>query len=164
MEALAYCRWLTARRREQGLIGDGETIRLPIEYEWEKAARGTDGRTFPWGEDYRSSDANIDETRDGTGPLSLQETTAVGLYPCNVSPYGLVDCSGNVWEWCLNKYDDPDDSDTAGEEMRALRGGSWFFNQAFARAAARFRGLIDDRYFESGFRVCCVPSPSATED
>jgi len=158
VEALAYCRWLTARFQAAGLIGSDEQIRLPTEYEWEKAARGTDGRSFPWGEGYRSGDANIDEARDGTGPLSLRETTAVGLYPRNVSPYGLIDCSGNVWDWCLNKYADPDDTDTAGKDERALRGGSWGNDQGLARVSARLRSVVGNRPDGLGFRlVCSVP-------
>ncbi|EXJ16771.1 NACHT nucleoside triphosphatase [Imhoffiella purpurea] len=155
VEALAYCRWLTARFHERGLIDRNEAIRLPTEYEWEKAARGTDGRAFPWGEDYRGGDANIDETYDQTGLLFLRETTAVGLYPRNVSPYDLIDCSGNVWEWCLNTYDDPENIATEGEAMRALRGGSWDYDQAGARAAARYRLVILFRSSSVGFRLLC---------
>ena len=155
VEALAYCRWLTARFHAQGLIDRNEEIRLPTEYEWEKAARGSDGRIFPWGEDYQSGDANSDEMYDQTGPLFLRETTAVGFYPRNVSPFGLIDCSGNVWEWCLNKYDDPDATSTEGEAMRALRGGSWSDHQAGARAAARYRGGVGSRDGGVGFRLLC---------
>ncbi len=155
VEALAYCRWLTARFRARGLIARDESIRLPTEYEWEKAARGSDGLTYPWGQDYRSGDANIDETYDQTGPLFLRETTAVGLYPRNVSPFGLIDCCGNVWEWCLNTYDDPDDTGTEGKAMRALRGGSWFGSQALARAAARLRLVVGHRDVTIGFRLLC---------
>jgi formylglycine-generating enzyme required for sulfatase activity len=156
LEAVAFCRWLTARLRARGDLTDAQEVRLPTELEWEKAARGTDGRAFPWVGAYTSGAANVDETVEGDGPLKLNETTAVGLYPGNRSPYGLMDCAGNVWEWCLNKAGTEDDTNLDGDEMRAVRGGSWFNLQAASGAAFRNRYYIEVRDFTLGFRVCCA--------
>ncbi|WP_058557121.1 SUMF1/EgtB/PvdO family nonheme iron enzyme [Thiohalocapsa sp. ML1] len=156
LEAVAFCRWLTARLRARGDLTDQQEVRLPTELEWEKAARGMDGREFPWVGEYTSGAANVDETAENDGPLKLNETTAVGLYPGNRSPYGLMDCAGNVWEWCLNKFDDLEDVSLDGDEMRAVRGGSWDLQRAASRAAFRNRDLIDGRSNTLGFRVCCA--------
>lgn len=108
-ESIAFCRWLSAHK---GLV-----IRLPNEKEWEKAARGTDGRKYPWGNTCEIGYANIDEIISDlsilskisnteklwTGKYALRETSAVGIYPHAQSPYGLMDVVGNVNEWCLNK-------------------------------------------------------------
>ncbi len=145
-EAVAFCRWLS-------VIEDFE-IRLPDEQEWEKAARGPKGLVYPWGNEYRSGFANIDEKYGNTGPWYLEQTVAVGLYPNGQSSYGVEDQSGNVWEWCLNKYDDPDvrTPDMNGGR-RVLRGGSWIDDTDDARSVHRDGYYPDDRYDSWGFRV-----------
>jgi formylglycine-generating enzyme required for sulfatase activity len=148
-EAMAFCRWLSVQL--------GYEVRLPTEVEWERAARGVEGREYPWGEGYESGRANINETggiggRVGDGYLA--ETAAVGVYPNGASSEGVLDLSGNVWEWCLNKYEHPEQihADTSAES-RVLRGGSWFSAADFACSSRRIRDDPDLRYDSYGFRV-----------
>lgn len=147
-EAVAFCRWLSAQR--------GYEVRLPTEWEWEKAARGTDEREYPWGDGYRSGLANIDETWDRVGSHHpLEQTSAVGLYRQGASPYGVLDMAGNVWEWCVNEYDNPANIELTGQQARVVRGGSWSYGPVVARSA--YRGNFDpgSRRAYSGFRVLC---------
>jgi formylglycine-generating enzyme required for sulfatase activity len=152
-DAAAFCAWLDTRLRDRGGLEAGWRVRLPTEQEWEKAARGTDGRQYPWGTQYEAGLANIDETMDGAGPHYLARTTAVGLYPQGASPYGVLDMAGNTLEWCIDPFDGPMDDESV---VRVLRGGSWFNLQRNARASYRFNFDPDYRYSFLGFRVVCV--------
>ena len=150
-EAMAYCAWLGDRL--------GLAVRLPTELEWERAARGTDGREFPWGNGYRVGHANINETweHDKVGPNYLEQTTAVGLYPQGASPEGVLDLAGNIWEWCINAPEHPEQIQSGGTGSRALRGGSWFGTRRYARAAYRRDPPPVNRAVYYGFRVVCGP-------
>ena len=149
-EAVAFARWLSAQL--------GDEVRLPTEEEWERAAGGREGREYPWGAEYESGRANIDETArwggEKVGEWFLEQTTAVGVYPHGASPEGVLDLSGNVWEWCLNRYDQPEriQPDTSGQ-TRVLRGGSWSAPAAGARASLRDSSHPDYRYYFVGFRL-----------
>lgn len=143
-DAQAFCTWLSERT--------GTGYRLPTEAEWEHAARGTDGRTFPWGNEWLPSVAN---TRD-SGPSA---TTAHKSYPQGVSPYGCLDMAGNVWEWtasldALYPYDSQDGrEDSTASGRRILRGGCYANPHGFARCACRFRLLPNVRNEFLGFRL-----------
>jgi len=117
-DAVAYCRWASARL--------GFEVRLPSEAEWQQAATGGQhGSTYPWGSDWRQGCANTWESR-------LGRTTAVGLYPAGASGQGVLDLAGNVWEWCLNAYDDPRRTQVGTDAWRVVRGGSWCGARAVA--------------------------------
>lgn len=148
-EAMAFCRWLTARL---GQPEDG--IRLPTELEWERAARGEKGLKYPWGNEYRSGFANVDEKDKKDGPWYLEQTTAVGLYPHGDSPDQVEDLAGTVWEWCLNKHGKPEETQAdTSDDWRVLRGGSWFHLPRLVRAALRGNLHPEARNDGGGFRV-----------
>ena len=166
-DALAYCVWLTVEWRGAGKIGAGETITLPSEAEWERAAAGAEGRSFPWGSDWREDCANTNESGIG-------DTSAVGVFPQGMSGDGCLDMAGNVWEWTRSlwgkdlmkpdfKYPySPDDSKRedlrAGDEMlRVVRGGSWYYDRDYSRCAVRW-GQPDGRDDDGGFRVVVLRS------
>ncbi len=146
-EAYAFCRWLSER--------SGLAVSLPTEAQWEKAARGTDGRRYPWGPEITPDHTNYVQTGIGT-------TSAVGIFPRGVSPYGVFDMSGNVWEWCLTKwrsdYNTPADDSPQGDAARVVRGGSFFSNAGFVRCAVRGDGGPSSRGGIFGFRVVVSPS------
>jgi len=148
-EALAYCRWLSHRLERE--------ITLPTEQQWERAARGIEGREWPWNGDWDAEKANA-ERRIG-------RTSLVGLFPHGATPperegeMGILDLAGNVWEWCLNEYDDPLRTGTDGLANRALRGGSWYDASRDGRASFRFSTTPTMQAGELGLRLLarCPP-------
>jgi len=147
-EAVAYCFWLSAQT--------GHPFRLPTEAEWEKAARGSDGRIWPWGSAWAAGRANTREA-------GRNQTTPVGQYPEGASPYGALDMAGNVFEWCATVWRKPypytveeewTEVYLEGGEDRVLRGGSWYSEQRYARGAYRyFLSARFDNNFVVGLRV-----------
>ena len=152
-DAIAYCNWLAEVT--------GKPYLLPSEAEWEKGARGSDGRIYPWGNQWDAERCNAGRGREG-------DTTPVGAYPEGASPYGLLDMAGNVWEWTRSlwgeglkpsfKYpydpaDGREDLDAPDSVLRVLRGGAFLYDVGFVRCACRFRdspGYFNRSY---GFRL-----------
>jgi formylglycine-generating enzyme required for sulfatase activity len=150
-DALQYCEWLTrALRSWEGtpeplstlLRREDWCVALPSEPEWEKAARGTDGRLYPWGNE-------PDNNRGNFGGTGIMTTSAVGCFPEGASPYGIEDLSGNVWEWTRSVWGPyPYPADAAGQAeretreiregvRRVRRGGAFFSSPRSARGAVR---------------------------
>ncbi len=124
-EAEAYAKWAGKR--------------LPTEQEWEKAARGTDGREYPWGHEFDEKFCNSLSGREKEG------TMPVDAYPQGQSPYGCYDMAGNVWEWCASGYDHK-------KKWVVLRGGSWGNAARSLRSSNRDGFRPSSRYFYFGFR------------
>ncbi len=141
-DAMAFCRWLTARL---GL--EGEVVRLPTEWEWQWVAQaGAAGLRFPWGSDWLECGGN-------SGESGIGRTTAVGLFPAGrVQEKEVFDLAGNAWEWCLKQTGDP--SRRENGESSVLRGGAWGSLPDRCRAALRDVSSPGNRSYFIGFRVC----------
>jgi formylglycine-generating enzyme required for sulfatase activity len=129
-QAAAYCGWVGQ--------ASGVKVGLPSEAQWEKAARGTDGRAYPWGNG--SPDKSLLNYNGQVG-----DTSAVGSYPSGASPYGALDMAGNVWEWVNDWYDatyyaNSPASNPQGPSSgsaRVVRGGAWTGSEDLVRSASR---------------------------
>ncbi len=151
-DAMTYCKWLSKVT--------GKTITLPSEAQWEKAARGSQyEQEYPWGERPERGYCNSKE-------LGMNGTTLVGIFPEGVSPYGVLDLAGNVWEWTRSHWRDyPYDSFDGREDLeagnaipRVLRGGAFADFLHSARCATRFWNFPNGRGRVYGFRVVVAPS------
>jgi len=174
-EAVAYCRWLTARLQAAGQLPEGWLVRLPTEAEWEWAARGPEGKRWPWGDSWPEDVLPCNSEEAGIGC-----TGAVGLFPWPADWFvgerpalpllpmpaaAIHDQVGNVWEWCATKWrdnyplpntDEWSDDYLAGDDGRVLRGGSYWDGDAVCRGAQRYwhfpRNWLDFR----GLRCCAA--------
>jgi formylglycine-generating enzyme required for sulfatase activity len=148
-EAEAYCRWLSKE--------SGQPIHLPTEEQWERAARHTDGRVYPWGKDFDRNRLNSAELWGSKSYLDWSQwwssdsykaasTTIVGQFAAGNSVAGVSDLSGNVWGWTAAWYDEQ-------RIHRAVRGGAWTNDRGDTRSASRGRGIPDNYSDEICFRV-----------
>lgn len=152
-DAQAYCTWLREKT--------GKNYQLPTEAQWEKAARGSDGRFYPWGNEWDAAKLNSAEN-------GADDTTPVDTFPDGNSPYGVADMAGNIWEWCADYWDanayknraqeqarDPEGPDNGSS--RVVRGGSFLLSQQLCRCAARSYDHPGALYLSIGFRIILLP-------
>jgi formylglycine-generating enzyme required for sulfatase activity len=141
-EAYAFTRWLSAKTKLH--------ITLSTEIQWQRAAQGDDGREYPWGNGFDSTCCNTNESAIG-------KTTPVTQYPKGASPFGVLDMSGNVWEWCLSnwtaRYQMPEDIANEGTQVRVQRGGAFDFSPKDALAASRDGTNPSNHRSHDGFRI-----------
>ena len=171
-EAVAFCSWLTQKlgslpEGHPACLPSGLAVSLPNEPEWERAARHTDGRSFPWGDQEQTAEERCNVHRTGLG-----HTSAVGLFPSGLAQCGAADMAGNVREWTRSLWgkdynlefrypyrpaDGRENVDAPTNVVRVLRGGSWVNNADYARCAYRFRNFPGYRNWYYGFRLVASP-------
>ncbi|ACY18520.1 bifunctional serine/threonine-protein kinase/formylglycine-generating enzyme family protein [Haliangium ochraceum] len=141
-DAVAYCEWRSRR--------DGCTYRLPSDTEWEKSARGVDGRWFPWGNRFDASLCNMRESQNGRAALA-----PVDKFETDVSIYGVRGMSGNIRDWTATESIEGEGENT--HVYRVVRGGAWYGGRTSARCADRFWFEPPHVYFFVGFRLARSP-------
>lgn len=159
-DAIEFCKWLSSKERRR--------YRLPTEAEWEYAARGTGGRNYPWGDQIGRGDlANFADRNTGfvwsdrSIDTGFAESSPVGSFPRGVSPFGMEDMSGNVWEWCLDflePYRGKPKINPRGAvsgAKRVYRGGSWKSRFNSLRATTRGSNVPNYSCNDLGFRIAC---------
>ncbi|MBD3374312.1 SUMF1/EgtB/PvdO family nonheme iron enzyme [candidate division KSB1 bacterium] len=170
-EMLAFCEWLNQKLQSHSKIKIWQSgtiketslpphlrVLLPSEAEWERAARAGHECSYPWGDEITPNHANFEET-------GIDTTSSVGCFPAGENNYGLLDMSGNVWEWTRSHYqsypyktNDGRERLSAGNDTaRVLRGGSFHDIGLGMRCSSRFRDFPDVRLRFSGFRVVLSP-------
>lgn len=145
-EAVAYANWMEEVT--------GKPYHLPTEAEWEKAARGTDGREYPWGNDFDKNLCNSDLS-------ALRRTSPVGIFPGGKSPAGCFDMAGNVFEWCIDRYNSEyykksslkNPTGSVRGTTRTIRGGSWITGMWTCASTYRHYHRPESRLTTQGFRV-----------
>jgi formylglycine-generating enzyme required for sulfatase activity/energy-coupling factor transporter ATP-binding protein EcfA2 len=153
-ETEAYCNWLSKMK--------GKRYRLPTEQEWERAARGIDGREYPWGNEFDHTRLNCAEDWAGKDDLDLGKwyeqkgyenasTTIIGQFPEGEGPEHIQEMSGNVWEWTNSWFEEQ-------QVNREVRGGSWDLNRNVARCAVRSWVEPEVFNYNLGFRLVLSPS------
>ena len=140
LDAKEYCRWLRQTT--------GAYYSLPSEAEWEYAARGIDGRFYPWGYDAPNHDIACFSSEE----MYFDNTVPVTSYPKNKSPFGCIDMVGNLWEWCLDDFDDP-------SEPHVMRGGSYLHYAESVNCVSKIYSSPPDKHSDyTGFRIIYLPN------
>ena len=162
-DTIAFCRWMNTRlswstlptKLDLKILDRFSGLRLPTEWEWQWAVSGRNpSNEYPWGAEWDGSKANSSES-------GLARTTAVGMYLAGAAYCGALDMSGNVFEWCLNEYEKPENTglggSNIGSNLRVVRGGSFKDSRGSVRAFARINDHSFFRYNHLGFRLVVRP-------